>query len=243
MMIELTLFMHMAAACAPTVAPETLAAIARTESGLNPFAIFDNDTRRGFRPDTLEEAQAIAAPLVATGHSVDVGLMQMNSHNFSRLGLSVAQALDPCRSLAAGARLLVDAYQGGTTDTEQQQAVRIALSRYNTGDARLGFANGYVRKVEASTRYIVPALTVTSDQVSASRPNPPTAATPPENRPGWDVWAQAADAATAAAPGWDASPDARNATAASFPTAPLDPPRSAEARVVMLQAIPNPEKK
>jgi type IV secretion system protein VirB1 len=242
MMIELTLFMHMAAACAPTVAPETLAAIARTESGLNPYAIFDNDTRRGFRPSTLEEAQAIAAPLVAAGHSVDVGLMQVNSHNFSRLGLSVAQALDPCRSLAAGARLLVDAYHGGTSDAEQQQAVRVALSRYNTGDARSGFANGYVQKVEASTRYTVPALTVTPDQVAASRPNAPAAATPPENQPGWDVWAQA-DAATAAAPGWDASPDARNATAASLPAAPLDPPRSAEARVVMLQAIPNPEKK
>jgi type IV secretion system protein VirB1 len=131
MIVGFTLFMHRAATCAPTVAPETLAAIARTESGLNPYAIFDNDTRRGFRPNTLEEAQAIAAPLVAAGHSVDVGLMQLNSHNFSRLGLSVAQALDPCRSLAAGARLLVDAYQGGTTDTEQQQAVRVALSRYS----------------------------------------------------------------------------------------------------------------
>jgi type IV secretion system protein VirB1 len=232
MIVGFTLFMHTAATCASTVAPETLAAIARTESGLNPYAIFDNDTHRGFRPNTLEEAQAIAAPLVAAGHSVDVGLMQVNSHIFSRLGLSVAQALDPCRSLAAGAGLLVDAYQGGTTDMEQQHAVRVALSRYNTGDARLGFANGYVQKVEASTRYIVPALTVA-----------PAAATPPENRSGWDVWAKAADAATAAAPGWDASPDARNATAASLPAAPLDPPRSAEARVVMLQAIPNPEKK
>jgi type IV secretion system protein VirB1 len=243
MIVGLSLFMHLAATCAPTVAPETLAAIARTESGFNPNAILDNDLRRSFRPNTLEEAQSIAAQLVGAGHSVDVGLMQVNSHNFARLGLTVAQALDPCSSLAAGARLLVEAYQGGATDAEQQHALRIALSRYNTGDATMGFANGYVRKVEASTGYIVPALTMGSGQVSALSPDTRAATAPPKDQRSWDVWAQTADAASAAVPSWDTSPDSRNAAAAASTAAPRDPPRPPEARVVMLQAVQNLEKK
>jgi type IV secretion system protein VirB1 len=239
MIVELALFMQLAARCAPTVAPETLAGIARTESGLNPYAILDNDTRRSYSPATLNEAQAIASQLIASGHSVDVGLMQVNNRNFPRLGLTVGKALDPCSSLSAGARVMAEAYSGGATEAEQQLAVRVALSRYNTGNPARGFANGYVRKVETSTGYLVPALKVQAGE-SRAGDNAIATVTLLAKPRGWDVW-QEDDNAQAAVPTWDASPDQRDATVA-LPPAPPDLPRSAQSRLVMLQPALTEEK-
>jgi type IV secretion system protein VirB1 len=239
MVVELALFIQLAAKCAPTVAPETLAGIARTESGFNPYAILDNDMRRSYSPATLNEAQGIASQLIASGHSVDVGLMQVNNRNFPRLGLTVEKALDPCNSLSAGARVLAEAYSGGATDAEQQLAVRVALSRYNTGNAARGFANGYVRKVEASTGYLVPALKIQAGENRAGDNAIATVTLPAKPR-GWDVW-QDDDDAQAAVPAWDASPDQRDATVALPPTPP-DTPRSANPRLAILQPAMTPEK-
>lgn len=42
----------------------------------------------------------------------DVGLAQINTSNFGWLNLTMATALDPCRNLAAGARVLLVRYNG-----------------------------------------------------------------------------------------------------------------------------------
>jgi type IV secretion system protein VirB1 len=149
---------QLALACAPNVAVDTTVAIAHHESKLNPLAIYDNTSRRAYVPDSAEEALAIALGLIASKHSVDLGLMQINSGNLTWLSLPVKEAFDPCRSIAAGARVLSEGYRGGATEDEQQRALRVALSRYNTGDAERGFINGYVRKVQASGDMIVPSL-------------------------------------------------------------------------------------
>ncbi len=163
MILDAALVLQLATACAPAVAPETIAAIARTESGFDPLSIGDNTTRRAYAPASRDDAVALASSLLQQGHSVDLGLMQINSANLPGLGLSIGDALDTCKSIAAGGRILAAAFAGGgATPDEAQAALRVALSRYNTGNGQDGFINGYVRKVEASARYLVPALQVST---------------------------------------------------------------------------------
>jgi type IV secretion system protein VirB1 len=131
--------------------------VARTESGFQPLAINDNTTGTRGVPATSDIAIQIATKLIEGGHSVDVGIMQINSSNFVRLGLTLEAAFDPCRSIAAAAVILAGDYAGGETHQQQQSALRVALSKYNTGDAQRGFANGYVQQVELAARRVVPA--------------------------------------------------------------------------------------
>ncbi|MBV8891949.1 MAG: lytic transglycosylase domain-containing protein [Acidobacteria bacterium] len=96
----------LAATCAPQIAPAMLAAIAQTESQLDPLAISDNTAHRSYRPKNKTEAIALARQLIDAGHSVDSGLMQINNANMKWLDLSIPDAFEPCASLAAGAKVL-----------------------------------------------------------------------------------------------------------------------------------------
>ena len=201
MLLPLALFAALAARCGPAVHLETLAAVARTESRFNSLAIGDNHTGRSYTPSTVPAAVATASALLARGHSLDLGLMQINSTTLSRLGVGLAAAFDPCTSLRLAADVLVEGYRpraGG----DQQDALRHALSRYNTGSPTRGLANGYVTKVQASAEQVVPAL-----RLAAPPPSSPAVAdtgAPPASPPSWDVYGQArarAAAAGASAPG------------------------------------------
>jgi type IV secretion system protein VirB1 len=148
-MLGAELVIRLAEQCAPQAAPQTLLAIARVESGLDPLVIGVNrPVARRVRSATVEEAAAQAKALIAAGANVDLGLVQINSANLHRLGLSVSEAFDPCRNLAAGAILLQGDYlsaRGAWPDA--QAALRSALSLYNTGDVARGIRNGYVARV------------------------------------------------------------------------------------------------
>lgn len=122
----------LAAACQSAVAPETVLKIATVESHLEPFAIHDNKANESFAPATKPEAYRLATALIVAGHrSLDIGLTQINTVNFSWLDLSLAAALDPCTNIAASAQVLT------------------AYSRYNTGSPSAGIKNGYAAKVTA----------------------------------------------------------------------------------------------
>src|SRR5271170_212239 len=88
-LLPAAVFMSLASSCAPSVAPETLAAVAETESHLDPLAIHDNTERRSYQPGDAASAIGLAHRLIAEGHSVDLGLMQINSGNSRWLGLTV----------------------------------------------------------------------------------------------------------------------------------------------------------
>lgn len=194
-MLSLALFAALAADCAPAVHADTLAAIAHTESRFNPLAIFDNRTRRAYAPDDRTAAVATASALLAQGHPVDLGLMQINSANLPRLGLTPAAAFDPCTSLDAAARLLVEGYHPNPGE-DGQQALRRTLSRYNTGSPVHGLANGYVTKVQTAAQQIVPALRTRTPPPDGPAPLP--TARPPPGPPAWDVYGQARFARTQA---------------------------------------------
>jgi len=174
----------MAHACAPQVAPATLISVARVESGMDPLAIHDNTSGAMSHPTDAPAAALTATALIHAGHSVDLGLMQINSANLSALHLTVLAAFDACASLRAGATVLERAYAGGSTQAEQQRELRIALSRYNTGGATQGFANGYVHRVELIAEHLVPAILAGP---YADRPAP-APAPQPRTAPSWDVW-------------------------------------------------------
>jgi type IV secretion system protein VirB1 len=157
-LLPAAVFISLASSCAPSVAPETLAAVAETESHLDPLAIHDNTERRSYQPGDTASAIGLAHRLIAEGHSVDLGLMQINSGNSGWLGLTVEDAFEPCRSIAAGA------------------AVLTAYSRYNTGSPLRGFANHYVARVLIADRQLreEPAATPRPNDPppSPSAPNP-----------------------------------------------------------------------
>ncbi|MBS0546122.1 MAG: lytic transglycosylase domain-containing protein [Proteobacteria bacterium] len=158
--IDAAAFLALALQCSPTVAPDTLLAVARQESGLHAWLLRDNTTKDVVEGRDLEQTAGVAEALIAARHSVDIGLMQINSRNLAFLGLSVAAVLKPCGNVAAGGRVLMEAYAVASRRVGPgAEALRIALSRYNTGDDQAGLRNGYVGQVEQrAAAYVVPSL-------------------------------------------------------------------------------------
>ncbi len=148
-----------------------LAAIAIYESGGDPLVIGVNaDRARGLpaaavRSATPQEAAARAAALLAQGRSIDLGLMQINSGQISRHGLTLEAAFDACRNMAAGA----DHYAA-----DVQAVWTLAHRRYNTGRIERGaaYAAG-VEQVLARVRL----------QQGAPAAEPEEAVTPAPRRP------------------------------------------------------------
>lgn len=138
--------MSVLAACAMYVAPATLNAIISVESGGNPLAIHVNN---GQTPIVKNKQEAInqTKKLIAQGYSVDIGLMQVNSKNLPKLGITIENIFDPCTNIKAGSMILSENYNRALKITpNQQEALEIALSLYNTGTTYRGFENGYVKK-------------------------------------------------------------------------------------------------
>jgi type IV secretion system protein VirB1 len=181
MPLDFATFLALAPACAPGVAPPTLLAIAEVESRLDPLAIGINGPAGPFvraRVRSAAEAARRADALIAAGRDIDLGLAQINVRNLARFGLSVADAFDPCRNLAASARILAEGYRRAAPSAGgEQRALRTALSFYNTGDPDRGFRNGYVAKVVARA-------------VSTAGPSarPPSANAAPSPAADWDVF-------------------------------------------------------
>ena len=144
--------------CAPTVAPRTLQAIIRTESGFDPLALHVNGNVRLRRsPKTAAEAISWSGWLIGHGYSVDMGLMQINSRNLARFDLTAADAFDPCRNIRAGAAILSENYAWAVrSHGAGGQALLHAISAYNTGTLHGGWRNGYVARVVRNASEIAP---------------------------------------------------------------------------------------
>ena len=86
-----------------------LAAIARVESGLNPWAI--NIAGRGYQCISREEALARAQAAQAAGRSFDLGIMQINSWWLDKTGLSPEAILDPQANIRFGGWILKQEFE------------------------------------------------------------------------------------------------------------------------------------
>lgn len=189
----------LAARCAPDVDPATMLSIIIQESGGNPYRIginaSSNAPAQSLTFDSAGAATAAATVAIAKGRSVDMGLTQFNSANLGLFGYRVEDLFDPCTAITAGARVLKEGYDierkkllsSGTPDEGGQRALAGGLSRYNTGSATSGLANGYVASVKgiASGPERVPAIrpwmpagdpSATSTRTHALADNTPTPA-------------------------------------------------------------------
>lgn len=139
MILGPALLLAMAAKCvAVAPGPKTIAAEAIKESGGQPLAIHDNTTSRTVIAGSPDDFLRIAEAGITAGHSLDLGLMQINSGNLRWLRLSISDAANPCRSMQAGAEVLR------------------AESGYNTGSPTRGLA--YAEQVNAIARGIGGAI-------------------------------------------------------------------------------------
>lgn len=141
--------------CAPTVAVETVQAIIREESAGDPLALNANRPEGPTRLNAVDlvEAVRLARAELAAGNSVDIGLMQINSGNLAKLGLTLEEVFNPCTNLRAGAAILTRAYDSAQKRiAEPQAALQAALSHYNTGSFTRGFTNGYVARYYAQAQ-------------------------------------------------------------------------------------------
>jgi type IV secretion system protein VirB1 len=161
---------------APTVSASTLLSFAYRESRLRPFAIHDNTAGQSDFPASAALAAELASALLAHGHNLDLGIMQINSVNLARTGLTITTAFNPAESMRAGGMILVAAYQQclrgnpNPNDARQQAALRCAASVYNTGNDQAGIVNGYQAGVWRAAAQIVPAIQLST---FGTLPSPP----------------------------------------------------------------------
>lgn len=143
--------------CTPSsVSPQTMQAIMRVESAFRPHAIGYKVIRKHdgkvfhltSQPRDREQAISWARWFQMNGYRFDAGAVQVHSLNFPRYGLTVETAFEPCANIRAGALILQDCYARALPKyRDEQQALRAALSCYQSGNFSTGFRTGYVSDV------------------------------------------------------------------------------------------------
>lgn len=147
-------------ACAPQVDVRTALALIGAESAGNAHAIGVVGGSLLRQPRSYPEALATARSLSAQRFNYSVGLAQINVRNFSRLGLSLQSAFEPCKNLAAMQTLLVDCFDRAPVPManrqDTQRRLRQALSCYYSGNYSTGFRHGYVDRVVQQAQGVLP---------------------------------------------------------------------------------------
>jgi type IV secretion system protein VirB1 len=153
--------------CLPTAPLSTLRAVIQVESRGNPNAmqidfpkgllkrwrLAEGTLRLKRQPTNHREALDWLAYFQSYDIFVDLGLMQVSTAEAKRRGISPESLLEPCTNLQVGWQILEDDYRiEKRTYGPGQEALRHAISRYNTGDAERGIANGYLARVLAAVR-------------------------------------------------------------------------------------------
>lgn len=181
-------FMVLAQQCAPTVAPQTMAAVVQVESSFNPYAIGVVGGKLQRQPKSQAEAVATAKALEADGWNFSVGVAQVNRYNLPKYSLTYEEAFEPCANVRVGSKILEDCYTRALPRTEgdRQRVLHSALSCYYSGNFTRGFRPNkagepsYVQKVlaqanvEAKPIPVVPSIA----PGAAARPQRVTAAGP-----------------------------------------------------------------
>lgn len=125
-----------------------MSAIVKVESSGKPLAIGLN---KGYRLQTQpkDEAQAKAwvEYLEKNNYNFDVGLGQVNIKNIHKYGYKASDMLEPCLNLKISSDILDKNYKLAATSANDADAIKKAISAYNTGNFSSGFKNGYVAKV------------------------------------------------------------------------------------------------
>jgi type IV secretion system protein VirB1 len=117
----------------------------------------------------------LAQELLAKRHSIDAGVMQINSSNWARFGLRPETIFDLQANVCAGVSIIAEDYA----------AERKVPCRYNTG--KPDCANDYPDRIERiAARLLVPKLTERRPETQRA----PAAVSQPQPA-FWDLYAQA----------------------------------------------------
>ncbi|MGC9216573.1 lytic transglycosylase domain-containing protein [Acidithiobacillus sp.] len=172
--------LHLSAECAPMVAPSTMAAIVRVESGGNPLAMWNDSTRSMVVPGNRAQAMRYLRQAMDAGQQVDVGLAQVDTENFAAYGLTLANVFDACANLRAGAEILsADYRKAKAVYGAGQLALYHAFEAYNSG--RLRGDALYANRILNADGVSVPANFVVTNGVHGAG-TAPTAASYPQFR-------------------------------------------------------------
>lgn len=164
--------LSLALQCSPQVHPDTVFDVAKTESGLNPFAIAEiipKSERAAagksvitHMPATKAEALQIVNAIEKKGRRYSVGLMQITSTNFSQYHTTAEKLFSPCDNLKVAEKILVDCYRRGGN-------LKNGLSCYYSGDPMTGqkrekeFANtSYIERIAGKPLSTQPTVIVPS---------------------------------------------------------------------------------
>lgn len=117
------------------------------ESGVDSWAIHDNNTGQSYYPASYESAVAIDTLLIQNdeaigGRGIDTGIGQVNSHNFAAHHLTPASALHPCDNLAVSSEMLsstfaaeLNRFRNYPEQYREYAALDATLQTYNSGSA------------------------------------------------------------------------------------------------------------
>ena len=167
-------FNQLAQQCARSVHYDTLQAIARVESGFNPYAIGVVKGSLKHQPRTHAEAVATAKALHAQGKNFSMGLMQVNRYNLAKYGLTYETVFEACNNINAGAQILQDCFNRAGGDG--QNTLHKAFSCYYSGNFRFGFKRdfqgqpSYVQKVVNAASQNSPYTIIRVPAVQANVP-------------------------------------------------------------------------
>ncbi len=145
---------RLAISCAPHIAPDTIQAIAKSESAFKPYSLSINYPTRsarglGYNNSNLylsrqpkDKAQAIRWTrwFLDHGYTVSIGLMQVNIEVARSLHVRPRDLFDPCVNLSTGARILAADY---ATQSHDLDGLVRSFSMYNSGSPSTGVQNGY----------------------------------------------------------------------------------------------------
>ena len=163
--------------CAIDTHPKTVMAVIRVESAGNYLAIGVNGSLKLRKAQNPKDAAQLAQYAMSKGYSVDIGLMQINSNNIRKFGLSLEEAFNPCTNIRLGTKILSSNYSNAVDyHGEGQGALKAALSAYNTGSMTKGFRNGYVgkyyKRTNQNTRFANVTLAYDFKDVGMRQANP-----------------------------------------------------------------------
>ena len=133
--------------------------------------------------------------LLEHGYRFDAGAAQINSQHFERFGMTAETIFDPCTSIGAGGRILTEFYTGAVRRYGAgQEALKAAISAYQTGSYTRGYATGYVGRVTGYAGAPIPQAKAETPRATKKSAATATAAAPtaghirPEDAPTAIAW-------------------------------------------------------
>ena len=138
-------FEALALQCAPAIALDLLTAIVSVESGFDPLAVIASAQRA--QVQTVGEAVAGVVGLTDLGRPVGVGLAGIDHGRLGSVGLSIVDALDPCKNTGAAEKLLRQGFEAAEQrGASPKWAERAAIRSWWRFDGRYASDEAYGRR-------------------------------------------------------------------------------------------------